>query len=270
MTNHPAYPDIAVSLEGRVAVVEIRRPPNNFFDRALIMQLREAFAIFDRDDACRALVLCAQGKNFCSGADFSRDARAQGDQRPPDPVRGQQGGSTNLYKEAVHLFRFGKPIVAAIQGAAVGGGLGLAMVADFRVACPESRFVANFTRLGTHPGFGLTVTLPRAVGLGNAEMMFYTGERIPGDRAVSMGLANVLVPLEQVRSAAIAMAATIAENAPLAMRATRATMRRGLADAVEAATDHEFVEQDWLFRTRDFREGVRAMAARDIPNFEGR
>ncbi len=274
MSSHPAYPDIGVSLEGRVAVVEIRRPPHNFFDRALIMQLREAFAIFDRDDACRALVLCAQGKNFCSGADFSRDARAQGDQRPPDPVRGQQGsqpgGSTNLYKEAVHLFRFGKPIVAAIQGAAVGGGLGLAMVADFRVACPEGRFAANFTRLGTHPGFGLTVTLPRLVGLGNAEMMFYTGERIPGDRAVEMGLANLLVPLDQVRSAAIGLATRIAENAPLAMRATRATMRRGLADAVEAATDHEFVEQDWLFRTRDFREGVRAMAARAVPDFEGR
>lgn len=269
MTNHPAYPDIAVSLEGRVAVVEIRRPPNNFFDRALIMQLREAFAIFDRDDACRALVLCAQGKNFCSGADFSRDARAQGDQRPPDPVRSQQG-STNLYKEAVHLFRFGKPIVAAIQGAAVGGGLGLAMVADFRVACPESRFVANFTRLGTHPGFGLTVTLPRAIGLANAEMMFYAGERIGGEKAVAMGLASLLVPLDRVRAAAIEMASRIAENAPLAMRATRATMRRGLADAVEAATDHEFVEQDWLFRTRDFREGVRAMAAREVPDFEGR
>lgn len=268
MQPHPSYPDIAVSLTGRVAVVEIRRPPHNFFDRALIQQLREAFERFDQDEACRTLVLCSEGKNFCSGADFSKDGRAQEHTAlPPQPL---QAGSNNLYKEAVKLFRFSKPVVAAIQGAAVGGGLGLALVADFRVACPEARFVANFTRLGTHPGFGLTVTLPRLVGLSQAELMLYAGERVPGDKAVAMGLANRLVPLAEVRRAAIELAGRIAENAPLALRATRATMRKGLADAVEAATDHEFVEQDWLFRTRDFREGVRAMAARAVPDFEGR
>jgi enoyl-CoA hydratase/carnithine racemase len=146
----------------------------------------------------------------------------------------------------------------------------LAMVADFRVTCPEARFCANFTKLGTHPGFGLTVTLPRLIGAQQAEMMFYTGDRIPGDEAVRMGLASLLVPLAEVRRAAIDLAMRIAQSAPLAIRATRATMRRGLADAVEAATDHEFVEQEWLFRTEDFREGVRAMAARETPSFEER
>ncbi len=169
----------------------------------------------------------------------------------------------------MRLFRIGKPVVAAIQGAAVGGGLGLAMVADFRVTCVEGRFCANFTRLGTHPGFGLTVTLPRLIGTQATEMMFYTGDRIPGDKAVEMGLADLLVPLAEVRAAAIELATKIAQSAPLAVRSTRATMRRGLADAVEAATDHEFVEQDWLFKTADFREGVRAMAARTLPDFKG-
>jgi enoyl-CoA hydratase/carnithine racemase len=100
--------------------------------------------------------------------------------------------------------------------------------------------------------------------------MFYTGDRIAGDKAVEMGLANLLVPLSEVRHAAIQLAIRIAQSAPLAVRATRATMRRGLADAVEAATDHEFVEQEWLFRTDDFKEGVRAMAARVIPDFKDR
>jgi enoyl-CoA hydratase/carnithine racemase len=240
MLPHDTYADIAISSANRVAVVEIRRPPNNFFDRVLIQQLREAFDIFDRDDECRSLVLCAEGKNFCSGADFSKDGRAQ----ESAPIRQQTAGSTNLYKEAVRLFRFSKPVIAAIQGAAVGGGLGLAMVADFRVTC-------------------------RLIGAQQAEMMFYTGDRIPGDKAVQMGLASLLVPLAEVRRAAMDLATRIAQSAPLAIRATRATMRRGLADAVEAATDHEFVEQEWLFRTRDFREGVRAMAAREIPDFEG-
>jgi enoyl-CoA hydratase/carnithine racemase len=265
MIAHSPYADIAVSLSDRVATIEIRRPPDNYFDRALIAQLREAFETFDRDEECRALVLCAQGKNFCSGAKFSADGRAA----DGVPIRQPQAGSTNLYKEAVRLFRIGKPVVAAIQGAAVGGGLGLAMVADFRVTCPEGRFCANFTRLGTHPGFGLTVTLPRLIGTQATEMMFYTGDRIPGEQAVAMGLADKLVPLADVRAAAIELATRIAQSAPLAVRATRATMRRGLADAVEAATDHEFVEQDWLFKTADFKEGVRAMAARSLPDFKG-
>lgn len=266
MLAHPQYADIAVTLNDRVGVIEMRRPPDNFFDRALIIQLRDAFETFDRDQDCRALVLCAEGKNFCAGANFAADGRAT----EGGAARRQQAGSTNLYKEAVRLFRVGKPVVGAIQGAAVGGGLGLAMVPDFRVTCPEGRFCANFTRLGTHPGFGLTVTLPRLIGAQAAEMMFYTGDRIPGDRAVQMGLADVLVPLAEVRTAAIALATRIAQSAPLAVKATRATMRRGLADAVEAATDHEFVEQDWLFRTDDFREGVRAMSARSLPDFKGR
>jgi len=114
------------------------------------------------------------------------------------------------------------------------------------------------------------VTLPRLIGARRTEMMFYTADRIPGEQALAMGLADILVPLEEVRSAAFDLARRIAENAPLALRSTRATMRRGLADAVEAATDHEFVEQDWLFRTDDFKEGVRAMAARAVPAFRGR
>jgi enoyl-CoA hydratase/carnithine racemase len=100
MLPHGTYADIAVSSVNRVAVVEIRRPPNNFFDRALIQQLREAFDIFDRDDECRSLVLCAEGKNFCSGADFSKDGRAQ----ESAPIRQQAAGSTNLYKEACGCF----------------------------------------------------------------------------------------------------------------------------------------------------------------------
>src|SRR5690606_13245125 len=137
-------------------------------------------------------------------------------------------------KEASRLFRTRKPIVAAVHGAAIGGGLGLACVADFRVTCQEARFSANFTRLGFHPGFGLTATLPRLVGPQMAALLFYTGRRIPGDEAVRIGLADLLVPQAEVRSAAEALATEIAQSGPLAVVATRETLRRGLADAVEA------------------------------------
>ena len=190
---------------------------------------------------------------------------------------GQRHGELNrdkavqhLYLEGNRLFRTKKPIIAAVHGAAVGGGLGLAMVADFRVACPETRFCANFTRLGFHPGFGLTVTLPLAIGANNAAMMFYTSRRVPGDEAHAMGLADVLVPQDQVRSAAMKLAAEIAENSPLGLISTRTTMRGDLADRVRKATEHELKEQTWLRKTDDFKEGVKATAERRMPNFSGR
>src|SRR5215831_6788225 len=163
--------DIGIEKSGHVALIEIRRPPNNFFDIPLIKELAGAFESFDEDIHIRAVVLAAQGKAFCAGANFSDGSTldAQG-RRPNEPGP----GVAPLYVEGNRLFRTKKPIIAAVHGAAVGGGLGLAMVADFRVACPEARFCANFTRLGFHPGFGLTVTLPAVIGQTKAALMFYT------------------------------------------------------------------------------------------------
>src|SRR5262245_57535217 len=159
MTEPRSFGDVSLTVDADfVATVEIHRPPDNYFDVALIRSLAEAYDEVDGRDDARAIVLASEGKHFCAGADFRRggagdDADASG---------------ATLYGEATRLFRAAAPVVAAVQGAAVGGGLGLACSADFRVACPEARFVANFARLGFHHGFALTVTLPRIVGEGRA------------------------------------------------------------------------------------------------------
>ncbi len=247
-------------------MVEIRRPPNNFFDIPLIKEIAGAFESFDDDINIRAIVLAAQGKAFCAGANFG-DASTldQQGRRPNEPGP----DVAPLYVEGNRLFRTKKPIVAAVHGPAVGGGLGLAMVADFRVTCPEARFCANFTRLGFHPGFGLTVTLPAVIGQTKAALLLYTSRRVTGQEAYAMGLADVLVPQQHVRDAALKLAREIGENSPLGLIATRMTMRGNIAERVRKATDHELEEQTRLRKTEDFKEGVKAVFERRLPNFAG-
>ena len=178
------YTDIGVEKHGHVGLIEIRKPPLNFFDVSLINQIADALEEFDKDIEIRASVLAAQGKAFCAGADFSdpkrqeQEASAEKDPAANLPIN-------HLYVQAVRIFRNKKPVVAAVHGAAIGGGLGLAVSADFRVTCPEARFAANFTKLGFHPGFGLTTTLPELVGKNNAELIFYTSRRVTGEEAPS-------------------------------------------------------------------------------------
>ena len=264
------YTDIGVEKTGHVTTIEIQRPPLNFFDISLINQIADALEEFDRDIEIRSSVLAAQGKAFCAGANFSDPARQEQEARAKTDPASSLGPIAHLYVQAVRIFRTQKPIVAAVHGAAIGGGLGLAVSADFRVTCPEARFAANFTKLGFHPGFGLTVTLPELVGKNNAELIFYTSRRVTGEEACRIGLANECVPQDQVRSAAMKLAQEIAECSPLGLISTRATMRAGLADRVLAATNHELAEQTRLRATEDFKEGVKATEERRIANFKGR
>lgn len=261
MTSFGDYPEIGIDIEDFVATVEIQRGPHNFFDVGLIGSLADAFDALDQDSSCRAIVLCSEGKSFCAGAQLS----ASSDDSPTSGPR----GSGHLYEEAVRLFRTQTPVVAAVQGAAIGGGFGLAMMADFRVGCPESRFAANFARLGFHQGFGLSVTLPDAIGQQNALDMFYTGRRVKGEEALELGLCDHLVPKEELRDKAKEVAIEIARSAPLAILSIRKTMRGGLAERVRVATDRELAEQDRLRQTDDFKEGIRAMAERRLPDFQG-
>jgi len=252
-----AFAAVGVTLgDDFVATVEIRRPPNNFFDVALVGALADASEDLARHAACRASVLCSKGKHFCAGADFSG--------------RSEQGGAA-LYREAARVFAAPLPVVAAVQGAAVGGGLGLACSADFRVAAPEARFAANFAQLGFHHGFALSVSLPPLVGQQRALDLLYTGRRFGGEEAAGIGLCDRLVAqADELRREAHRLAAEIASSAPLAVRSIRATMRAELVARVAAAMDREAAEQERLRRAAAWSEGVAAMAERRRPRFEGR
>ena len=255
-----ASEDVGVTLDGHVATVEIRRPPNNFLDTELIASLAAALEALDEEANCRSIVLAAAGKHFCAGANLVKRL----DAGQPTPVQRR-----HLYHEAQRLVQTRKPIVAAVHGSAIGAGLGLALVADFRVSCNESRLAANFTALGYHPGFGMTATLPRLVGHQKAQWLFYTGRRLTGQEAFAMGLVDRLVEQDKVRQTAQEMAGELAQIAPLALQATRASLRNELVPAFRAATEREAFQQQWLRETGDFKEGVLASNERRPPKFTG-
>jgi enoyl-CoA hydratase/carnithine racemase len=251
--------EIETSREGHVGLIEICRPPHNYFTIKLIREIGDALKAFDADKDIRAVVLASRGSSFCAGADL----KESGDFGGAD-VNERFGA---LYDAGTELMRTKKPIVGAIAGAAVGGGVGLALVADFRVASPGSRFTVNFVKLGIHPGFGLTVTLPRLIGQQKAAELFLTGKRIGGEEAHAIGLVDRLVPDGQVREAAFALANEIAVNAPLAIMSIRETLRLGTADAARERMDRERTEQVRLRVTDDAEEGIRAVTERRDGNF---
>ena len=252
---------VQVSRDGHVAVITFSRPPHNFADLPLLGAIGAAFAEADADRDVRAIVLRSEGRVFCAGADLQAG----------NPVAEPQveGTRNPFYVAAAALFGVDTPVVAAVQGSAVGAGLGLALVADFRVACPGARFVANFVQIGFHPGFGISAVLDRVIGRQRALLMALTGRRIRGEEAERWGLVDVLVSAEELDAAALALAREIAAGAPLAVKSTRKTMRGDLRALVEAQTDQELAEQAWLQRTADFAEGVRAVAERRPGRFRG-
>ena len=262
MSNRTNDTELGIEVRQHVAIVELRRPPHNYFDLPVLTRLAQAFETLDADPEVRATVLCAQGDAFSAGANLVD---------PRSVTRPESEQALNpIYAQAVRLFALNKPMVAAVHGAAVGGGLGLALVADFRVTCAQARFSANFARLGITPGFGLTATLPRLIGAQRAASPFYSGRRIGGEEAMQIGLADALVPQASVREHAIAQAAEIAISSPGVVSALRAVLRAGLVDAVRLAVTRESTQQYHQFATEDFREGVAAMTERRPPRFQGR
>jgi enoyl-CoA hydratase/carnithine racemase len=239
-----------------VGVIELNRPPNNFLDISLLRAVCAAMESLDETPGCRAIVLAAAGKHFCAGRDFSKP-------------RGPGDDSASVYREAGRLLGLRTPFVAAVQGAAIGAGLGLALCADFRLCSTRAYFTANFARLGLHHGFGLSVTLPRVIGLQRASELLYTGDKIGADYAAELGLVDRVCPEDTLRDAAVSFAARLAEVPPLAAQSIRATLRASLNEQFRAATEHESAEQARLSVTADAKEAAAAARERRPGRFHG-
>ena len=162
------------------------------------------------------------------------------------------------------------PVIGALNGHAVGGGFGLALLCDLRIAALEARYGANFTRLGLHPGMAITYLLPRLVGASAAAELLYTGRLIDGAEALRLGLLSRAVPAAEVLPVAMQLARQIAANAPLAVRLTKRTLRRSLEWDPRDAALYEALVQAETLATEDAAHGIDSLLRKELPVFTGK
>ena len=251
---------VQTTIKDHIGTITFSCPPYNYVSVELLAEIADQLVALDETDECRVVLLQSEGKIFCAGADFNDGGDFADDE--------DNAAALALYEQAVRLYANRKPIIALVQGAAIGAGLGLALVADFRIASDQARWAANFVKLGFHAGFGITHRLPGLIGPQKAARLLMTGERINGITAHEWGLVDLVVPADQLLETATSFVTQIAENAPLAIEETRNTLRGNLADAVKATTSQEWVVQTRLKKTEDFAEGVKAVAERRAGQFK--
>jgi enoyl-CoA hydratase len=259
-----AYENLLVERDDAVLVMTINRPKVlNALNAGTLAELGEVIAGAQADDAVRAIVLTGAGeKSFVAGADINELA-------VQTPVGGREHarrGQALLDR----IERLGKPVIAAVNGFALGGGCELAMACTLRLAADTARFGQPEINLGLIPGYAGSQRLPRLVGAGRALEMLLTGNPIDAEEAYRIGLVNRVVPAAQLMDEARALARTLAAKAPVALRYILDAVRGGLDMSFAEAQEYEATLFGLVFATDDMREGTRAFLDKRKPGFTGR
>jgi enoyl-CoA hydratase/carnithine racemase len=255
---------------GHVVTITLNRPERrNAMSVAMLEAFRDGVTELADDDDVRAIVVTGAGKGFSSGADFQALGAwiGQSDLSGPLAVNDAIG---SLYEAFLVLDKMRVPTIAAINGAAVGGGLGLALLCDIRIIAEDAKIGGNFARLGIHPGMAISQLLPEAVGYETAAELLFTGRLIRGSEAVAKGLALRAVPKDEVLTEAQALAAEIAQSAPLAVRWIKRTLRNVTGRNLDRTLQAESMAQTLLMQSNDAQEGIKASLSRRLPEFEGK
>ncbi len=260
--------DPAVLYESRDHVCEItlNRPENrNSMTPDVLDGLASAVAQAKADPEVRCVIITGKGKSFCAGADFRSNI-----QRSTAGAQLPNERSFAMYAPFLSVLEIEVPVIGALNGHAIGGGLGLAVVCDLRVANREARYGANFVQLGLHPGMATTYILPRLVGLPRAAELLLTGRLLSGEEAAQFGLANYAVAPDEVLPRARALAREVASAAPIAVRLTKKSLYRHVDWDPRAAAEWEAALQSRTLETEDSREGVKALLEKRPPQFKNR
>ena len=265
---------IQLEREGGVAIVTLDDPDRlNAMSEAMGQALAAAVGTLTEDDSVRAVVLTGAGRAFSAGGDLDlleRMARSGNASHGGETRRSHETFMGRFYRLFLRVRALPQPTIAAVNGPAIGAGCCVALACDLRIAAREAKLGLNFNRLGLHPGMAATWTLPRIVGPALAAELLYTGRILDGAEAERIGLVNRAVPRESLRAEALALAHSIAESAPLSVRATKRSLALAPLTTLEEQLDQEAREQALGYESADLIEGLAATRERRAPRFEGR
>jgi 2-(1,2-epoxy-1,2-dihydrophenyl)acetyl-CoA isomerase len=271
MSNAPqpasAAPVVLETRHGAIATLVMNRPERlNALNGELASALNEAFSRIARDESVRVIVLTGAGRAFCAGGDLAyiREGRASGDVKKLEPLL-RSGMQMVLTMRTMP-----QPVIAAINGAAAGGGMNIALAADFRIAAEGAVFGQSFANVGLFPDYGGTFFLPQLVGPSRAAEMFYTGDMVDAQAALRIGLVNRVVPAAQLETEVQSLAQKIAKGPPLAIRASKQVLFGCGRRALEEALENEVQQQMKCFPSEDCGEGILAFFEKRPPRFQGR
>jgi enoyl-CoA hydratase/carnithine racemase len=256
-------PAVRFSVSDHVGVLTLNRPDNR---NSMTPELLDAFSAATAEARAadlRCLVVTGTGACFSSGADFKSSVQRDGDHRAPSER------SYAMYDPFLSLLDIAAPVIGALNGHTIGGGFGLALVCDLRIGARDAKYGANFVKLGLAPGMAISYLLPRLIGLARANELLLTGRLVDGAEAERLGILNRAVAADAVLDEALALARTIADNAPLAVRATKRAIQRGLELQIRDAARLEAFAQAESLATSDAREGIAALLAKRPPKFTG-
>ena len=262
---------VLTSRRGHVETWTLNRPDqrNPISDPDVVDALVANVDRVNADPQVRAVVLTGAGPAFSAGGNV-KDMAAR---RPP--FDGPPATLRERYRQGIQripraMYGCDVPVVAAVNGPAIGAGLCVALGCDIRVAAREAKLGLNFARLGIHPGMGASWTLPRLVGPARAAELLFTGRSLDGVEAERIGLVNRAVAREEVLPTALAIAREIAESAPLPVRGAKQALARSQGASLDAQLRFEAEQQSCNYETRDLQEGIAAARGKRSPRFEGR
>jgi enoyl-CoA hydratase/carnithine racemase len=261
------YPEILYTKEAQIAKITLNRPDRmNSYGPVMSDSMKRAVTDASKDKKIRVIILTGTGRAFCSGADVKAMADRI-DQPDADAIFMKQIISRNSLFGL--LRKCDKPIIAAVNGVAVGGGLDLALACDIRIASDKARFAELFVRRGLFPVSGGTYFLPRLIGVDKALMMLWTGDLVDAKEAERIGLVTMVVPHEELETTTLELAERLAKGPPLAIQRDKRAVYDGLKMDLDETLKYARVIQTELSQTKDHQEGTTAFVEKREPVFRG-
>lgn len=262
--------EVLYTVSDHIATITLNAPERlNTISGPMLNELSDQLLRADRDRDVRCIILTGAGRAFCAGLDLAAQM-GQKDALGVLDTGGEMGGEFDLRTAPpVVLHNLDTPTICSLNGGAAGYGLDLAFGCDIRVAAESAKLNPGFAKRGILPESGGTWLLPRMVGYAKAAEICFTGRTLSANEGLDLGLVNRVVPIDDLHEETRSLAAEIAANAPLAVRAIKRMMRAAETETFEQNIHHVFLQLLPLFRTKDFREGVASFMEKRPPNFTG-